>query len=164
MNQQVIINVGVSGAGKTSWSTEYIKSHTNTLRINRDDIRKMLVGNLEGYYKRRDLREVEDKISSFAGVMLMTLVSNGFNVIVDNTHLKKEYIEQVVSLVKAVSANPVDIKFKLFEIDSKYILKDRVSKRDSVLESELDYIDKQIKQLEPACRYVRKEYPNQILN
>lgn len=44
----VIITVGISGSGKSTWSTNFIKENPKYLRLNRDDIRKTLVGDLDG--------------------------------------------------------------------------------------------------------------------
>lgn len=51
--KKLIILVGISGSGKSTWATEYIQKNPDTLRINRDDIRKSLVGTLKNYYPRR---------------------------------------------------------------------------------------------------------------
>ena len=63
MKSEVIINVGISGAGKSTWTTQFIKENPNYLRINRDDIRKTLVGDLNGYYERKDLNRIETSIN-----------------------------------------------------------------------------------------------------
>lgn len=61
--QQVIINVGVSGAGKTTWSTQYMKKNIGNYRINRDSIRLQLVGTLDDYYQRKDLNYLEKLVT-----------------------------------------------------------------------------------------------------
>ena len=63
-NKELIILVGISGSGKSTWAGEYINNNTNILRLNRDDIRKSLVQNLKGYYQREDLTILEDIVST----------------------------------------------------------------------------------------------------
>jgi DNA transposition AAA+ family ATPase len=42
MASKLIVMKGLPASGKTTWSKAYVKSHPNTVRINRDDLRLML--------------------------------------------------------------------------------------------------------------------------
>lgn len=37
----IILCRGIQGSGKTTWAKQYCKEHSNTIRVNRDDIRQM---------------------------------------------------------------------------------------------------------------------------
>ena len=44
---KIIFLVGMSGAGKSTYATKYINDNPDTIRVNRDDLRKTFVGTLE---------------------------------------------------------------------------------------------------------------------
>lgn len=162
--QTIIINIGVSGSGKTTWSTSYINQYPNFMRINRDDLRKTIRGSLTGYYEQKDLNKIEGLITDWEANMLVTMLRKGYDLILDNTHLKSSYIKEKISLIEYWSdilGIPVEIKFKIFPLDNAWTLKSRVKERDGRFEA--DYIDKQLLQLKSVISYVEENYKNQIL-
>lgn len=167
--QQVIINVGASGAGKTNWSIDYIKRNPNTARINRDDIRRMLVGTIEGFYERKNLNQLEVMISDLEEHLFLKLLTNGFDVIIDNTHLKPSYIDKWVQFIKFWNelgkTHQAEVKFKIFVMNDPKSLKDRVMQRDPFnTEDSVKYIDKQVLSLKNAISHVEKNYKTQIIS
>lgn len=168
--KQVIINIGVSGAGKTTWSVAYIKDNPKIMRINRDDIRKMLMGTLNGYYKKANLNEIETYINDLEQMIFLNHVSSGYSVIIDNTNLTPRYIQKWISLVENynLTLNKDQEKFelgiKIFSEVDRNILRDRILKRDSLFQEELNYIDRQIISLNNAVMYVKDNYKNLIIN
>ena len=163
MNQQIIINIGVSGSGKTTWSTEYIKNNPNTFRVNRDDIRKTLKGDLVDYYKQSglELSSIEDLVSIIENNMIKTILLKRYNVIIDNTNLGSRYINNWIELTNNF-VSPVDIKFKIFDEVDKEVLKQRIRHREGEF-AYTEYIDKQLIQYKVISDYIKKTYPNQIL-
>lgn len=164
-NQQVIINIGVSGSGKSTWSTSYIDQNPNFMRINRDDLRKTVRGSLTGYYEQKGLNKIESLITDWEATMFVTMLRKGYDIIFDNTHLKFSYIREKMLLIEHWSEAldiPVDIYFKIFPFDNPHKLKTRVKERDGRFEA--DYIDKQLEQLRTIIPYIEEKYPNQILN
>ena len=41
---KIIITRGIPGSGKTTWAKDVVKENSNYIRINRDDLRIMLIG------------------------------------------------------------------------------------------------------------------------
>lgn len=169
--QEVIINIGVSGSGKTTWSTDFMKKNPNYVRINRDDIRKTLKGDLDGYYQLKNLGVLEEIVGDIEIVMLNSALKNHFSVIVDNTNLKPRYMELYKTLVESwnmlIPAKPgkVTVRFKIFPENDAHKLKKRVNIRDIPMSWEsLNYIDKQVSSLKGAIAYVEDNYKNQIIN
>src|SRR5688572_15557857 len=165
MSQEVIINVGVSGAGKTTWSINYIRKHPKFVRINRDDIRKILVGDLEGYYQvdKQLLAKRENYVSSLEELLFVQHLSRGFSVIIDNTHLKPSYIQKWIDFTQAWNEGkePVEdvlVKFKLFLENHSFTLKQRVAGRDKHKIGDVAYIDKQVSSIRSAIAYVEDNY------
>lgn len=167
---KIIINVGVSGSGKSTWSTNYIKQNPRTVRINRDDLRKTLKGTLDGYYQIQKglLNANENLINKLEEYMLTQAFLSNFDVIIDNTNLKPSYITRwldfIFYLAEGEETQP-EIWFKLFPEDNAHTLKQRVNLRDVPPSWEaLNYIDHQVKNLEFMKRYLEINHPKQLIN
>lgn len=159
--RKIIILIGISGAGKSNWAINYIKENPNTIRINRDDIRKTLVGTLSGYYQRKDLNTLERMVSFGEEDIFNSGQWADYDIIVDNTNLKQSYINKFIELAQRTNYT---IHFKLFDIDLKEA-KDRVFKRDfgPSEEDKTAYIDKQFKQYQEIKKYILTQYKDWIL-
>ncbi len=170
--KQVIVNVGVSGAGKTTWSINKINNSEKFMRVNRDDIRTMLVGTLKGYWRRANTNEIENYINELEQMILLNHMSSGYNVIIDNTNLTPRYIQKWISFVKNYNDTlpsteqyeKFEVKFKIFSENDRNILRERIQKRDNLLDEQLIYIDRQIISLQNAVMYVKDNYKDQIIN
>src|SRR5688572_9163933 len=108
MSQKVIINIGVSGSGKSTWTKDYISKNPKTVRINRDDLRVVLKGTLDGYYDQdKDLlNSTEHLINRLEDSILVHSTSRGLDVVIDNTNLKPAYVERWVKIIKCLSGEP----------------------------------------------------------
>ena len=96
--QQLIILSGISGSGKTTIATDLCNKYKNHVRINRDDLRKQLVGKLDqSYYKRKDLNSLEKQVTWLLFSQIRHLLQHDYTVIVDNTHLKESYINELLT-------------------------------------------------------------------
>jgi len=166
MNQQVIINVGVSGSGKTTWSSNFIDKTPYSIRINRDDLRRHFYGTLQGYYHHKALNGREKYITEIEELLFLNNLQEGNHIVIDNTNLKPSYIERWIQYVKAYNemrGTTVEVKFKIFPEKNKQLLKERINYRENSLTS-VDYIDKQISSLPSAIAYVEDNYKTQIIN
>lgn len=165
---KLIICVGISGSGKSTWATNFIKNNYNYVRINRDDIRKVLVGDLEGYYNRKDLSNIETKITNIETLILFNM--SGYNIVIDNTNLTIKYINRWIDIANKYK---FDINFKLFDCNDINTAKQRVIDRCNYpmsLDKDhtnvckyVDYIDKQYQQYSIIREYIYKSYSNDIL-
>lgn len=166
MSQVVIINVGVSGSGKSTWTTAYIKKNPKSLRLNRDSLRIHFYGTLEGYYEDKSLREREDFITSVEESLFIAALVRGWSVIIDNTNLTQGYIERWLKVVELYNEGheKVGIKFKLFPMEDADALKKRVSNRDGLSLLRLNYIDKQIASIRTVVGYVERNHKDLIFN
>lgn len=171
-NKELIILIGISGSGKSTWTEEYIKNNNNTIRINRDDIRKSLVKNLNGYYQRIDFNQLESIVSGIIYNLFNALMKIEKDIILDNTNLKKQYFENFIT--EAVN-NGYNIKFKFFEV-SLDASKRRVLNRDyntwcdddalindPEIVSKTDYINGQYEQYKQIKKYALEIYPHLII-
>lgn len=169
----VIITVGISGAGKSSWSTNFIKENPKYLRLNRDDIRKTLVGDLDGYYQRNDLKLIEDLVSDLEESYFYKVCNHCMmNLIIDNTHLKESYIKRWINIFdkyKDTTDYEVDYKFKFFDVDLE-VAKHRVMVRENWLTDDymledfkVEYIEKQYQQYKNIKKFIEDNYKDRCI-
>ena len=158
----IIICIGISGSGKSTWSTQLLKRSTDYIRCNRDDIRRVLIGNLVDYYGRRDLGGFEKMVTNIEYFIWETAIRNSKSVIIDNTNLK---LHTINSIIKYFTSSGYTMQFKLFD----YPLQDakkRVYDRDYWNLRDLtsvDYIDKQYKQYQSSKKWILETYPDNII-
>lgn len=113
---KLIILSGISASGKSTWARKYVRSTPNTVRVNRDTMRMQLFG-----YSEEDLSDYHNTLTYTANEKLVTiceenlistLLKHGKDVIIDNTNLKKPYIQRYT---KTFKHHP--IIFKVFDVD-----------------------------------------------
>lgn len=160
--KDAIILVGISGSGKTTWATSFLKDHQDYLRINRDDLRKVLVGDLQpAYYKRKDLQQLESLVTNLELKLKgMVLYKGTHSLIIDNTHLKKEYVEHWLQEDEAANWS---VKFKLFDLGVEEAQR-RVARREHqyTLES-VGYIEKQMQQYASMKKWIETNHKDKII-
>lgn len=99
MNNKLIILVGISGSGKSTWSHKvWSRNQENTVITNRDKSRELLFGyteeSIQLYYFKSNTYKLEETISEAEDVLINNFLEKGYNVICDNTHLKAEYLNK----------------------------------------------------------------------
>jgi predicted kinase len=118
--RNILVLVGIPASGKSTFSKEFIKENPNYIRINRDDIRKMLKDSYILDFK------YEKFITAIEFNAVENALSNGFDVIWDNTHIKLEFINKIINKF----SDSANIQFKKFDIDLKTAI-ERDSKREN---------------------------------
>lgn len=164
-NKYAIITIGISGAGKTTWAKKLINHNEldgefyilpeflkgrEFVRVNYDDIRKSLVGDLvePNYYSRPNVNTLENIVFLTASNMLenINLMRGNLIPIFDNTNLR---IKDITDLVNQLEQFEYNVLFKFFTIKPG-IAVNRVFHRDfEEVENNsgrTDYIDRQYQQ------------------
>jgi predicted kinase len=115
-NLIVEILVGIPASGKSTYSQDRVRNDSSWSRVNRDDFRFML--------KNAPVCEpkVEKIISKLMYASIDALLAKNLNVIVDNTHLKAKYINELIAYVE----HRADVHFRIFDISL-----DKALERDS---------------------------------
>jgi predicted kinase len=148
-NQKIIVTVGAAGCGKSTWSSQYVKTHKNTVIVSRDAIRKLLYGfedsNLHEYYEG-DINPREVEVSAFADTLIRKALRDGKDVIADNTHLKQSYIF-------AYKNYGVKIETVWVEVDEDILVKRNITRSKPV---HLSVLDKQIKSFDSLYKSKQK--------
>jgi predicted kinase len=171
--KHIIICVGISGSGKSTWSENFMALNPSFLRINRDDIRRVLVKNLVGYYNSKRVSYVEPIVNTIEYDMFLRLSAKEADIIIDNTNLTRDYIK---NWIKISEFNNYDIKFKLFDSKVKDA-KCRVLNRDykelvedldspmsirPTLEN-LEYIDNQYNQYKEISKWILENFKDKVI-
>lgn len=127
MDKKLIVTVGISGSGKSTYAKqEFDKNPSNTIIVNRDKIRELLFGYTENtiwkYYYRNDLAKLEKQVTHYEDVLINEGLMQGKVVIVDATHLKKSYL-------KRFEYWNVPIEYEYFTVSIKDAV-ERINTRD----------------------------------
>lgn len=157
----ITILVAPSGSGKSTYTIKYCNENEHTLCINRDNIRRLIVGSLDNYYERKNLHYLEQVVTNIEGSLFFEYTQSNYSIIVDNTNLKQSYIKRWIDLAKHYKYN---IWFKIIECDINEC-KARVLERDFPGRDEMeliDYIDKQHQSFNSIVDWINKNYKNRI--
>jgi predicted kinase len=150
--QQVIILSGISGSGKSAYAKWLVEKDKSYVRVNRDSYREMLVG-YKDFYKRDDVKVLEDLITKLQKQAIETILDSGKNLIVDNTHLSWKYIRDLIDFIN--SKHSVLFTITVFETDVN-VCKNRVFRRDFItwMDDDQEYVDYSN---EPDTFYIDKQ-------
>ena len=132
-NLEVIINIGVPASGKSTFTKNYLAKHPDYVKVSRDDFRYMLQN--KGWCEPK----VENMITSMHNDTILTALSSGLNVIVDNTNLKISTINEIINLVHEYA----DVNYRVFDVPYETLLERDAARERSVGK---DVIDKMWKQ------------------
>lgn len=92
MKPQVIFLSWLPASGKSTYAKELCAKHPNFIRINKDDIRAMMVSD---FSKPR-----EDIVLAMRDQAIVSAVEKGFGVVIDDTNFEPKHKERVLELIK----------------------------------------------------------------
>lgn len=124
MKKNIIILVGPPNSGKSTWTKSFIMNNKTYLKVSRDDFRRMLSENWVVSH------EVENLITRIQIKSIIEAIESGFDVIVDNTHCKISYINELLDQILKEFPDVI-IKFKLFDVD-RHTLMERNEYRSKI--------------------------------
>lgn len=133
-NQKIIVMVGISGSGKSTWAADFIQENPNYIRVNRDSIRQQITSSDSRFLNP----ELEILVTKIQDEQIRVILGNGYNLIIDNTHLKEKYINEIVKSFNHLA----DIELKVIPTSIE-TAKSNVNFRDNIEIKDLKYIDQQ---------------------
>jgi Straboviridae polynucleotide kinase len=108
--QDILAMRGVPGSGKSTWANAWVAGGSRRARVNRDDIRKQLFNSYFG-------PEVDEKVvGQVQTAMIKSLLSDGYSVIVDNTHISLKPLRQLADMAgntKRFSVVQIDVPLEV---------------------------------------------------
>ena len=143
MKKKLIITVGVSGSGKTSWAEQHVANNTDSenqwLIIARDEARRELFPEFEAHeYKHTKARE--KKVSAHCEAQFIMGVGMGLNIIIADTNLNSKYRELWKTRGEE---NGYEVEFKDFPMTFDEIL--QRNQHRGVTSAKMDILHKQWK-------------------
>lgn len=89
MNKPILLlTVGISGSGKTSWSTEFTRNHGNWVDLNRDDIRfSLFTGGVRDFSQYKFSKQNEKRVTEVIEERAKWARYNKKSIIVSDTNL-----------------------------------------------------------------------------
>lgn len=125
-NKKILILIGIPASGKTTWAKDFVKKNDKWVRVSRDDFRFML----------KDLGKLDHKDEELISENMDNVIENalylGYNVVIDNTHVKKSHINEVIERFKYQA----DIDYQVFDISLEKAL-ERDKNRDKEVGEEV---------------------------
>lgn len=119
---KLTLTKGLPASGKTTWALEQVKkSNGRTKRVNKDDLRAMIDAGEWSNDNEKHILKVRDKL-------IIHYLSNGFDVIVDDTNLHPKHEEDLSKLAQGFECG---FEVKSFLDVSLEICLDRDSRRAS---------------------------------
>jgi predicted kinase len=103
--------IGSPASGKTTYAEWIVRTESKTMRISRDEIR------FAQFQDQMDA-PTEGMITKIINQQTKTLLSNGWNVILDNCNIKWDYIKEPIEIFKELA----NIEFKLFDLPLEELL------------------------------------------
>lgn len=137
---------GISGSGKSTYAK--LKQKEGFSVVSRDQLRKDFIEQnsdktLADYFEQGMECKIEDYITIEEHKLIAKHLIKHHNLIIDNTCLKKKYVDEYVNIFNDVGIDPSEVKIKRFDVPYEICL-DRVQKRDGkpiseeVLKSQYD--------------------------
>jgi predicted kinase len=93
MGQEVIILRGLPASGKTTWSLNYISEHPEYIRINKDEIRKIIHHDVYSKENEKITLHIRD-------ILINSCLNKGESIIIDDTNLNPFHEQCIRQLVK----------------------------------------------------------------
>lgn len=121
-NKKMIVTIGISNSGKTTWAEEFIKEHPEFVNINRDDLRYSLFCEQKclSLSEYKFSKAKEDSVSKEAVKMAKEYLSEGTSVIISDTNLKQSNID---GWKKIAEESGADFSTKVFDIEPSEAIK-----------------------------------------
>lgn len=132
----VTLLIGCPASGKSTYSEWIVKTEPKTMRISRDEIRF-------SQFQQILEQDAESMITKIISEQVKTLLKNGWNVILDNCHTKKEYIDGPVRDFKAYG----NIAFKVFDLPLEELLERNQKRTRKVPERVIESMFEQLERL-----------------
>ena len=107
---KLLILIGIPGSGKTTYSTLLLSKEANYIRVNKDDIRKML-------YNNEPFRpNIEPIVSGINEGTIENALNSGMNVVVDNTNCNIDRLIRLLGNLEETVITYFEYEIILFDV------------------------------------------------
>lgn len=102
---RMIICRGIPASGKSTFAKQWVTEAPNRLRVNRDDLRDQLFNKGFGYD--------EEGVTLVEHSTIRTALRSGYDVIVDNTHIERKYVNKLAYMAYELGATVTLMEFPI---------------------------------------------------
>ena len=110
-HREILVFRGVPGSGKSTSAKEYVA--LGYKKVGKDELRHMI----NGYSLDNS---DENMIHSIQSSIIKTFMKNGKNIVIDNTHCKQSYVNDIEKLVSVqqlwMNVEGIDYEYKVRQI------------------------------------------------
>ena len=96
----VHVLIGLPGAGKTTIYENVIKKYDKDVTLISRDIARYVLGYCRENEKYLGTRDEEDNVTAYCNKLIIDCAEKGKNMVIDNTHLKRKYRDDLKNLLK----------------------------------------------------------------
>lgn len=133
---KVIMCKGLPGSGKSTWAKEQARRNPDTIRVNKDDLRSMLLDYQHNTGQKFKPKREKQAIGARDALVRQAMV-HGYNVIVDDTNFHPSHEARLRQLVHdhnqaALSTLQYTFEVKYFEVDVETAISRDLRRPDSV--------------------------------
>ena len=127
---KIILCRGIQGSGKTTWAKRYCEEHPNTIRLNRDDIRKM--------FSQKWSPRLEDMVKATEYNAMTSALCSHMDVVIDDVSNLNAYTRKIIDVYLLPLNLPegIEIVTQDFFIPLQYCI-ERDSKRPNPIGEEV---------------------------
>src|SRR5574343_658466 len=127
MNKKLIVcmTVGLPGSGKSTWAKQEVATCPNIKRINKDDLRSMLDNGVWDKTNENFVLKVRDEMVKLA-------LSNGHNVIIDDTNFEQKHFKSIQKIIDENNFNAEIITKSFLHIPLDECIKNDLKRFNSV--------------------------------
>lgn len=138
----VILTIGASASGKTSWAKNYVKIYPNAVIAERDAIRSMM-----GFPPVGDKHQ-EKTVTNIQRGIIETALLNGNDVVVPDTNLNKQFRKHLIKFIHEHGAN---VQLVIFDVPLDE-LRERTGLRPADERVPLDAVKRQFDSLQTQLK------------
>ncbi|RYF66900.1 MAG: 5'-hydroxyl kinase [Cytophagaceae bacterium] len=163
--QHVLILIGISGSGKSTFARQFVQENPTYLRLNRDDLRRSLITVPLGAYWKWDEKakyRIERIVTTLLESAVREALDGGWNLVIDNTHLRQRSINELLKVIEAQATlkRPVEVTFQVADVSLETAIERDKLRTDvvgqTVIREQYNRFSQFMKQFNPA-QYLR--YP-----
>lgn len=125
MQNQIILTIGISNCGKTTWATEFVEENPNFVNLNRDDCRASLHTSTNNIADYKFSRAKESEVTTFTVECCEVFAESGRDIIISDTNLNPKTRDM---WKQWATDNEYKYVEKVFDVEP-HICKDRNIKR-----------------------------------
>lgn len=105
--RKILILIGIPASGKSTYALQFLKDNPSYYRVNRDSIRRMMIGDVYDY-------KIEKIVTLIQDHAIEVILGQGKNVLIDATNVKQSYIEDVYKIAKRIGG--IEVSHKVFDV------------------------------------------------